>query len=39
MIEKGIFVTYGFRTGEQLAEVGAETIINHPKQVLDVIFE
>jgi phosphoglycolate phosphatase len=36
-IEKGIFVTWGFRTEGELKNAGAKNLINEPVQILDKI--
>ena len=36
-IKNGIFVTYGFRTADQLRSVGAEDIVDSPIDILNII--
>lgn len=39
MIEKSVFVTWGFRTRDQLQTAGAKNLADTPMQVLDIILE
>lgn len=36
-IKNGIFVTYGFRTADQLRSVGAKTIVDTPIEIINLI--
>ncbi len=38
-VGKAIFVTYGFRTEEQLISAGAKDLVNNPMQILSIILE